>query len=481
MEPSPRADGDWWPQHSADEEDGGLRRYVPLATRLRPRRLEEMVGQRQLLGEDCLLPKLIRQNSFGSLLFYGPPGCGKTSLAEVIARETQLELVRLNAVSSNVGELREILQMARRNPRRSTLLFIDEIHRFNKAQQDLLLPDLESGCVRLLGATTHHPGFSIIPPLLSRSQLFHLEALSEDEVVQVLALALRDKPRGLGNTQCQATPEVLLQLARFCDGDLRRALNALETLVLSLPMGRELGLDDLASFARERQIRYDADEDEHYNTISAFIKSLRGGAPDAALYWLAKMLEGGEDPRFIARRLLIAASEDVGLGDSRALPLANACFDACERVGLPECALNLAHVTVFLATAPKSNSSYLALNRARESIRQEGTQAVPLWLRDASTAIGKQLGQSQDYRYSHDFEENISGQEFMLRPKTFYFPKRVGAEVAIAERLERWERLKQERQEQQRERQDPEQTTAPPAIRAGPPPSACGAERRSKT
>jgi putative ATPase len=405
---------------------------------MRPRCLEEVVGQKQILGKEKLLPKLIRQNSFGSLLFYGPPGCGKTSLAEVIAHETCLPLIQINAVSSNIHELREILQTAQKNPHSSTLLFIDEIHRFNKAQQDLLLPDLENGSVRLLGATTHNPGFSIIPPLLSRSHLFHLEALEESEVVTVLTMALQDKTRGLGNTQCRASQEVLIQLAKFCDGDLRRALNALETLVMSLPMGSSLGLEELAIFAQERQIRYDADEEEHYDTISAFIKSIRGCDPDAALYWLAKMLEGGEDPRFIARRLIISASEDIGLGDSRALPLANACFDACERVGMPECALNLAHVTVFLATAPKSNSTYMALTRARESIRQEGIQSVPLWLRDGNTAIAKQLGQSQGYRYSHDFEDNISGQEFMLQPKTFYFPKKIASEISIAERLEYW-------------------------------------------
>jgi putative ATPase len=440
---SPSSDEFWKNDPDHPENSGTLQRYVPLAVRMRPRCLEEMVGQKQILGEGQLLPKLIRQNSFGSLLFYGPPGCGKTSLAEVIAHETHLQLIQINAVSSNVNELREILQTARKNAHQSTLLFIDEIHRFNKAQQDLLLPDLENGSVRLLGATTHHPGFSIIPPLLSRSHLFHLEALEEGEIVAVLALTLQDKTRGLGNAQCQASAEILTQLARFCDGDLRRALNALETLVLSLPMGTTLGFEELAIFAQERQIRYDADEDEHYNTISAFIKSIRGCDPDAAIYWLAKMLEGGEDPRFIARRLIIAASEDVGLGDSRALPLATACFDACERVGMPECALNLAHVTVFLATAPKSNSTYVALTRAREHIRQEGTQAIPLWLRDGSTAIAKQLKQSQDYRYSHDFVENISGQEFMLHPQIFYIPKEIGAECGIAERLNRWKQLKQ--------------------------------------
>jgi len=413
---------------------------------MRPRRLSEVLGQEHLLAEDSLLPRLIRADSFGSLLFYGPPGCGKTTMAEVIAQETGSKCVRLNAVLSNVAELRDVLRLARYQPSQRTLLFIDEIHRFNKAQQDLLLPDVEAGNVRLIGATTHNPGFYVIPPLLSRSHLFRLEPLGEEAVVAVLRRALDDGERGLGRTRCTASDQVLRGMARLCDGDLRRALNALETLVLSRPMGSEISADDLGVFARERQIRYDADEDEHYDTISAFIKSVRGGDPDAALYWLAKMLVGGEDPRFIARRLVILASEDVGLADSRALPLAVAGFQACDFVGLPECELNLAHVTLFLACSPKSNSATEAIGRAKQAIRAGPLQSVPVWLRDGHTKFNQSQGQGAGYQYSHEFPEAISGQEYMMAPLSLYQPKEQGAEAAIAERLQRWKAIKAARQ-----------------------------------
>ena len=279
---------------------------------MRPRRLSEVVGQGHILGPGSLLARLVKQNQFGSLLFYGPPGSGKTSIAEAIALETGSRFVRVNAVMSNVAELREVLGAARRMPGARTILFIDELHRFNKTQQDLLLPDVEQGVVRLIGATTHNPGFYVNPPLLSRSHLFRLEPLSTEAVAGVLALALADPDRGLGNLRVSASPKVLSDLAVFCDGDLRRALNALEVIALSKEGPSEIGAEDLALFARERRIRYDADEDEHYDTISAFIKSCRGSDPDAAMYWLAKMLARGEDPRFVARRLVILASEGRG-------------------------------------------------------------------------------------------------------------------------------------------------------------------------
>ncbi|GAB4272124.1 MAG: replication-associated recombination protein A [Opitutales bacterium] len=416
--------------------------HKPLAARMRPRSLKEIAGQEHLLGEDCLLPKLIRSNNFGSILLYGPPGSGKTSLAEVIAAETQSKCVRLNAVLSNVAELRDVLRLARYQATSRTVVFIDEIHRFNKAQQDLLLPDVETGNIRLIGATTHNPGFYVNAPLLSRSHLFHLEPLSEEVIVDVLKEALVDEDRGLGSFHCTVKGEQLLFLAKMSDGDLRRALNALETIILSKPMGSALTEDDIRSFAEERQIRYDADEDEHYDTISAFIKSVRGSDPDAALYWLAKMLEGGEDPRFVARRLVILASEDVGLADSRALPLAVATFQACEQIGMPECALNLGHATVFLATAPKSNSAYLGINAAREAIRKEPVQPIPLWIRGSSGSVARALGHGKGYEYSHDAEHGITGQDYMKQPIQFYFPKEVGAEVHIAERLAFWKDLK---------------------------------------
>ncbi len=426
------------------DREAGERRgaHRPLAERMRPRCLAEVAGQERVLGESCLLPRLIATDSFGSLLFYGPPGCGKTTLAEVIARETKSRCVRVNAVLSNVAELREHLRWARSRPEDRTLLFIDEIHRFNRAQQDLLLPDVEAGNVRLIGATTHNPGFYVIPPLLSRSHLFRLEPLPPAAVAGILRRALEDAERGLGARRMTATPAFFEGLSRMCDGDLRRALNALETIALGEPTGSELDTPVLEGFARERQIRYDANEDEHYDTASAFIKSMRGGDPDAALYWLVKMLEGGEDPRFIARRLVIFASEDVGLADPRALPLATAVFEACEKIGLPECRLNLAHGVVFLATAPKSNSTTEAVGKAAAHLKERGVQPVPMWLRDGHTAFNKKLGQGEGYLYSHEFPEGVSGQAYMIEPTQFYSPKESGAERHIAERLARWKDLR---------------------------------------
>ena len=424
--------------------------HQPLAARMRPQRLGEIVGQEHILQAGNLLPRLIASNRFGSLLFYGPPGCGKTSLAEVIARETKSRFVRVNAVMSNVAELREILAAARRRTEAAmsapasaaTILFIDELHRFNKSQQDLLLPDVEEGTVRLIGATTHNPGFYINPPLLSRSHLFRLEPLAAGAVAGVLRRALTDTERGLGARRHPAADKVLADLAMLCDGDLRRALNALEVIALSLTEKTEIGEKELEIFARERRIRYDADEDEHYDTISAFIKSCRGSDPDAAMYWLAKMLAGGEDPRFIARRLVILASEDVGLADPQALPLTVAAHHACDFIGLPEAELTLAHATLYIATAPKSNSATLALGEAHRVLKTQPVQPVPRSLRDQSGAASKQAGHGQGYRYSHDFPENISGQAYLEKPLTLYTPKTAGWETKIAERLARWKELR---------------------------------------
>ena len=414
----------------------------PLAARMRPRRLSEVVGQDHILKPGSLLPRLVAQNRFGSLLFYGPPGCGKTSIAEVIARETKSRFVRVNAVMSNVAELREILSAARRLPDAATILFIDELHRFNKSQQDLLLPDVEEGTVRLIGATTHNPGFYVTPPLLSRSHLFRLEPLSTEAVTGVLRQALTDAERGLGAREVTADDKILGDLAVLCDGDLRRALNALEVLVLGLPEKAQITATELEVFARERRIRYDADEDEHYDTISAFIKSCRGSDPDAAMYWLAKMLAGGEDPRFIARRLVILASEDVGLADPQALPLTVAAHHACDFVGLPEAELTLAHATLYIATAPKSNSATLALGEAHRALKEQPVQTIPPALRSKSGQANKRIGQGKGYKYSHDFPENISGDDYLEKPLTLYTPKAAGWEAKIADRLARWKELK---------------------------------------
>lgn len=415
---------------------------APLAVRMRPRSLGEVVGHRHILSEGCLLPRLISSDTFGSLLFYGPPGCGKTTLAEVIALETNSRFVKINAVLSNVAELRDELKMARYRTDERTILFVDEIHRFNKAQQDLLLPDVEDGNIRLIGATTHNPGFYVNAPLLSRSHLFKLEPVAAGDVAAVLRRALEDCERGLGAFKVSASDEILKSLAALSDGDMRRALNALETIVLAKGAASELTEGDISMFAKERRIRYDADEDEHYDTISAFIKSVRGSDPDAALYWLAKMLEGGEDPRFIARRLVILASEDIGLADSRALLVANAAFDACERIGLPECELNLAHAVIFLACAPKSNSATLALAAAHAAVKKE-LQPVPVFLRDSHTKLNRSFGNGGEYIYSHDCPENISGQEYLEKPMQLYFPKQSGSEKQISERLANYKRIKQ--------------------------------------
>ena len=428
--PQPRADA---PVKSA---------HQPLAARMRPRKLSEVVGQEQLFKAGSLLPRLVAQNRFGSLIFYGPPGSGKTSIAEAIAHETKSRFVRVNAVMSNVAELREILAAARRRPEAGTILFIDELHRFNKSQQDLLLPDVEEGTVRLIGATTHNPGFYVNPPLLSRSHLFRLEPLSPAAVAGVLRLALTDRERGLGARGVKADDKILADLAQLCDGDLRRALNALEVLVLGLAEGATLTPAELEIFARERRIRYDADEDEHYDTISAFIKSCRGSDPDAAMYWLAKMLAGGEDPRFIARRLVILASEDVGLADPQALPLTVAAHHACYFIGLPEAELTLAHATLYIATAPKSNSATLALGEAHRVLKEETVQTIPSALRSKSGQANKRIGQGKGYQYSHDYPENISGQDYLEKPLAIYTPKTAGWEAKIAERLARWKELK---------------------------------------
>ena len=424
----------------------------PLASRMRPRSLDEVAGQRHILGEGKLLRRAIESDRFTSLIFYGPPGTGKTSMAGVIARTTGSRFESLNGVESNVSEIRARIDQARtwRELRgETTILFIDEIHRFNKAQQDVLLPHIERGVVRFIGATTHNPYFHVNSPLVSRSQVFQLEPVPVDEVVHLLQRALADQDRGFGGKPVQADAEALNHLAEKSDGDARKALTALELAVMTTPADKDgiirITLGVAEESIQRKAVVYDADGDAHYDTASAFIKSIRGSDPDAALYWLAKMLHAGEDPRFISRRLVIAASEDIGLADSNALRVALDAHHALEFVGLPEGRIPLAHATVYLATAPKSNTAYAALGRAMADIEQGRTLAVPPHLR---TATRKKLaagsGESESnlqYFYSHDFEGAYVPQSYLPEGRVYYEAGDQGMEKRISERLEYWRSL----------------------------------------
>lgn len=401
-----------------------IQRHVPLPERMRPQTLEAMVGQAHLLSQTSAFQNWLKNNGRGNVLLYGPPGCGKTTLAQLIAKHLQKELIPLNAVLANLNELREKLKLAERNSEK-TILFIDEIHRFNRSQQDVLLPYCETGRVQLIGATTHNPAFYIIPPLLSRSYVFELKKVEPSDIVFILKTTLENKQHGLGNLKLNVPEVVLGEIARIANGDLRRALHLLEFLCTSVPIGSTLELEHIKTELSRWHASYNARENDHYDLISAFIKSMRGCDPDAAVYWLARMIEGGEDPLFIARRLVIFASEDVGLADSRGLNLALAAYNACEKIGLPECAINLSHATVFLALAPKSNSAYLAWNAARDFVKSGHLQSVPNALQQTP------LHREQTYKYSHDYEANISGQSYWDEACQFYHPKAIGAEKAL--------------------------------------------------
>ncbi|HEY0454771.1 MAG TPA: replication-associated recombination protein A [Verrucomicrobiae bacterium] len=431
------------PQHTPPAEEA--LRHQPLAARMRPRTLAEYVGQSHLLGPGQLLRRAIESDRIQSLIFFGPPGTGKTSLAQIIANQTRSRFERLSGVESNVADMRRVLSSAANrlaNTGQSTLLFIDEIHRFNKAQQDVLLPDVESGTVRLVGATTHKPFFFVNAPLVSRSQIFELNPLSEDELLDLMRRALADPERGLGHLHIEATPEALRHLATIADGDARKALNALEIAVLTTTPSDD-GVIHIDLAAAEQSIQrkaivYDADEDSHYDTISAFIKSMRGSDPDAALYWLAKMIQAGEDPRFITRRIMICAAEDVGLADPMALVLANAAHQAAEFVGWPEARIPIAEATIYIATANKSNSAILAIDKALEDVRSRPTLAVPQHLRDTHYKGAERLGHGKEYQYSHDFPGHFVPQEYLTEARRFYEPSEEGVERKIKERLDKW-------------------------------------------
>jgi putative ATPase len=423
----------------AKSEAENLRSAQPLAARMRPVTLEEFVGQQHFLGEGKLLRRLLAADRLGSVIFYGPPGTGKTTLARLLATASKRKFRQLSAVTSGVKDLREVLEEARdalAGGGQRTLLFIDEIHRFNKSQQDALLPDVEEGVVTLVGATTSNPFFAVNSALVSRSQIFEFQPLSPDEIKSLLRRALSDKSRGLGNYDVRLDEDALDFLAQTSDGDARRALAALEIGVLSSKQSPIEFTRELAAESVQRKAgAYDPTGDEHYDAISALIKSVRGSDPDAGMYWLARMLEAGEDVRFLCRRLVILASEDVGNADPQALPLAVAAMQACEFVGLPECQLPLAQCVAYLACAPKSNAATIAIGEARRDIREGRVLPVPVHLRDQHYSGAKRLGHGEGYEYAHDAEGGIAAQDYLGVEREYYRPVPRGFEAELAQRL----------------------------------------------
>ncbi len=425
----------------AASESANRSRAQPLAARMRPRNLSEFAGQQHFLGEGKLLRRLLAADRLGSVIFYGPPGTGKTTLAQLLATESRSVFRQLSAVTSGVKELRETLEGARDRlsvESQKTLLFIDEIHRFNKSQQDALLPDVEEGIVTLVGATTANPFFAVNSALISRSRVFEFKPLSIDDIKSVMQRALADKEHGLGREQVHLHDDALEFLAKVSDGDARRALGALEIGVLSsnqrpLEFTRELAAESV----QRKAVTYDKLGDAHYDSASALIKSIRGSDPDAALYWLARMLEGGEEVRFLTRRLVILASEDVGNADPHALPLAVAAMQACEFVGLPECQLTLSQAVTYLACAPKSNAATIAIGEAQADVREGRLLPVPVHLQDKHYQGAKRLGHGAGYEYAHDAPDAVAGQDYLGVDREYYRPVDRGFEKELAARLEK--------------------------------------------
>ena len=416
----------------------------PLAERMRPRSLDEVVGQHELLGPEGALRRLIEGGELPSFLLWGPPGSGKTTLARLAARGPETDFVALSAVLAGQKEVRAAAAEGERSRRlgRRTVLFLDEIHRFNRAQQDALLPHVEAGTLTLIGATTENPSFEVIGPLLSRCRVFTLRPLGEEDLLQLLQRALVDPERGLGLPAERVAPEALRALANAADGDARRALGMLET-ALAVAGDGPLTEEGVRHAVGQRMLLHDRDREEHYNLVSALIKSLRASDPDAALYYLVRLLEGGDDPLFIARRLLIFASEDIGNAEPGALPLALATYQAVERIGLPEGRIPLAQATTFLATAAKSNASLVALQRASEAVHRHGNAPVPLHLRNAPTAFMRRQGYAEGYRYPHDEPDGFVPDRNLpdaITEGPFYEPGERGAEREIRERLAAWRR-----------------------------------------
>lgn len=415
----------------------------PLASRLRPSTLEEVVGQQHIIGKDKLLYRAIKADKLSSVIFYGPPGTGKTTLAKVIANTTSAEFTQINATSAGKKDMEEVIKAAKDNQGmygRKTILFIDEIHRFNKAQQDYLLPFVEDGTVILIGATTENPYFEVNGALLSRSIIFELKHLSKEDIKKLLIRAVTDEEKGMGSYQAVIEEDALDFFADICNGDARSALNALELGILTTERSDDgkihITLDIASECIQKRVVKYDKSGDNHYDTISAFIKSMRGSDPDAAVYYLAKMLYAGEDIRFIARRIMICASEDVGMADPNALNVAVSAALAVERLGMPEARIPLAQAAVYVATAPKSNASFLAVDKAFEAVKNLPTASVPSHLQDAHYKSAIKLGHGIGYRYAHDYPRHYVGQQYLpdgLTDMQFYEPTENGYEKQITE------------------------------------------------
>lgn len=426
-------------------------RNAPLASRLRPDTLEDYVGQKHLIGEGKLLRQLIEKDQISSMIFWGPPGVGKTTLARIIAEKTRAEFVEFSAVTSGIKEIKEVMEQAEANRKMGirTLLFADEIHRFNKAQQDAFLPYVENGSIILIGATTENPSFELNSALLSRCKVFILKALEEEELKELLKHALKSE-MGLGNMQIDIEDSHLSAIARFANGDARTALNTMEMAVFNGRINEDavLCVDDevLAQCMSRRSLLYDKNGEEHYNLISALHKSMRNSDPDAAVYWMSRMLDGGEDPLYIARRLVRFASEDVGMADSRALQVAVAAYQACHFLGMPECDVHLAHAAVYLSMAPKSNALYRACEDCKADIKEFPAEPVPLQIRNAPTNLMKEMDYGKDYVYAHDTEEKMARMQCLpdaLAGRRYYRPAGQGQEEQVRQRLEeilRWKR-----------------------------------------
>ena len=431
-----------------ESEDAAIAACAPLAVRMRPQCIDDVLGQDAFLGPGKMLRRILTAGSLSSLIFYGPPGTGKTTLAHVIAAQCDCEFYTLNGASTSVKDVRAIIEQARgtlASTGRRTVAFIDELHRFNRAQQDVLLNDVENGCIILVGATTENPYFTVNTPLLSRSTIFEFAPLQEEHIVELLRRAIADKQRGLGEFNIRADDDALEHLAGISDGDARRALTALEVGVMSQ---RRTGKDQKIIFdlqaaqdsIQAKVIKYDSHGDEHYDAASALIKSMRGSDPDAAVYWLARMLTAGEDPRFIARRVAILASEDIGNADPRAIQIAAAAYSITERIGMPECQLTLAQAVIYMACAPKSNASAMAIWTASEDVKNHRTVPVPASIKDAHYGGAKKLGRGEGYQYSHDHPGGVSpDQEYLGVEATYYQPTDRGYEKHISAYLD-WAR-----------------------------------------